>query len=719
MESPSSDGSTQSFIAAIAEPSAAIAETQAHQKWRHLTVAGAKGVGFHAWNAIGEKYVATAMIHVEAATRSSRHFIERTDNHLPATPTESVIFPCPSEQDNVAPSAPPQDSPHDLERNYKRYNDEGTSTNRQYVRGTLSKGRFLGNTHPITTYLQCDEMRRTVNHTPHVVGRKETNRSELLSEAHSLIASAKATARVVKRQQTPLSLSVDGAACYLPPQEISDTLIRHYMRVIEGPFRIIHTGTFQQEYAAFWGDHTKRGTLFTVIICLMMSIGIKFCDDETIETLIRPHIHEWVQTAEVCLSRAKYKEIATISGLQAQCLLSVLLRLGRNKPEEIWLLQGKLLRTATCMGLHRDGSHFPGMSFYQAEMRRRLWSTILELDLQAAMDLGHVPTMNERSFDCLPPSNLNDDAFDKTTQRSITEMPQSKPTQASLQITLQNSLATRMKICRLMNDSFNEPSYDDILQEASSLGKLLATNEAYIGSFPEELGMKAVHRNLAIFLTRRFLLATHRPFAQKSLGDRQFYYSRKVCLDNALILLSCDPDSDYDQILLESVTYFQHIMHHAAIVVCLETIWQLKEDQMDKRLFELHRKDRACRLAFVEKVQRLAIDRLHAGETNVKAHVFLHMAVAQIEAMENGLDITEYVTKASTAASQYALEILQKRNMTNADSSRLLGSVSTDQGLVNLGNISPFSMPGPDKIDLELGDIANWLFSDWVYEDAV
>lgn len=545
-------------------------------------------------------------------------------------------------------------------------------------------------------------------------GSKDT-RSSLLSEAQALIASSKALARSVKRHQTVTSLTLDEAARTLPARDVSNILVEHCMRIVEGPFRILHIVSFHREYSAFWDDPGTRRPLFIVILLLVMSIGVHFCYEEETEALVRPHVRQWVQTAQSWLSNTQCKEIATISGLQAQCLLSVSLQFNHGKPQGIWLAQGTLLRTAIYMGLHRDPCHFPDMPFYHVEMRRRLWSTVLELDVQVSMDLGMVPTTSD--FDTLPPSNVDDDAFDETTTTPPRQATLSTLTQASLQIVLRSSLVTRMTIARLMNDSFTEPSYEDVLQETSTLTRLFAATEMSLELLSAAPGLTTVHRNLVNFLTRRFMLALHRPFATKAFQDPRYHYSRKICLDNALLLLASEPDRDFDQLLLMSVSLFRHIMHHATILIVLEIMGQIKEDQIDKKLLQIHQEDRTRLLAAVRQVPSITAKRLHFGETNVKSHVFLQMGIAQVEAMEQGLEITAHVITAATKSARQALEILQsQRAMNEHEDGHAFEHLGSELGLVSTNDSVPLALPENGDMDLELGDMASWLFSNWVDE---
>ncbi|KAJ1716232.1 hypothetical protein NYO67_1543 [Aspergillus flavus] len=206
-----------------------------------------------------------------------------------------------------------------------------------------------------------------------------------------------------------------------------------------------------------------------------------------------------------------------------------------------------------------------------------------------------------------------------------------------------------------MNDTFTEPSYEAVLRETNRLIRIIAANETTLHP------LTAVHRNLINHLTRRFLPALHRPFATKALQDPRYYYSRKVCLDNAL-LFTPQPDRNFLRMLLVSFTLFRHIMHHAAIVLYIEIVGQIKEDQAEEKLLRIRQDARAKLLGTIKQVLGITVERLRWGETNVKSHVFLHMAIAQIEAMEQGMDVAAHALKAATTAAREALEILQQQS---------------------------------------------------------
>jgi hypothetical protein len=120
---------------------------------------------------------------------------------------------------------------------------------------------------------------------------------------------------------------------------------------------------------------------------------------------------------EQSLARANF-----LSTQETELLLSTALFLTCARRSDdtryVWTMAGLLIRLATALGIHRDGSHF-GLSPYDTEMRRRLWWQICNLDVRTSEDHGINPSTVESTFDTKFPSNINDEDIDPST----TEMP--------------------------------------------------------------------------------------------------------------------------------------------------------------------------------------------------------------------------------------------------------------------------------------------------------
>ena len=111
---------------------------------------------------------------------------------------------------------------------------------------------------------------------------------------------------------------------------------------------------------------------------------------------------------------------------------------------------GLVVRIATKLGLHRDGSALNVLP-YQIELRRRLWWQICILDVRTAEDGGTDPAIYEHSFNTRLPLNLNDSDLD----RGMIDSPTESASRTEMLFSLQRfeiSYAVR-KI--LFSDKFN------------------------------------------------------------------------------------------------------------------------------------------------------------------------------------------------------------------------------------------------------------------------
>lgn len=97
---------------------------------------------------------------------------------------------------------------------------------------------------------------------------------------------------------------------------------------------------------------------------------------------------KWIFAAQTWLSSPFEKAKLHTSTIQIQCLLIIARQHYSISGDLVWISAGTLLRTAIQMGFHRDPKYLPKMSILQAEMRRRLWATILELNIQSSIGSG-------------------------------------------------------------------------------------------------------------------------------------------------------------------------------------------------------------------------------------------------------------------------------------------------------------------------------------------
>ncbi|KAF4500145.1 hypothetical protein FAGAP_3653 [Fusarium agapanthi] len=186
--------------------------------------------------------------------------------------------------------------------------------------------------------------------------------------------------------------------------------------------------------------------------------------------------------------------------------------------QDSWTSLGSIVRMAMTMGLHRDPSEFePRIPIYFGEMRRRLWFTILDMDLHISLASNLPCLVREGDFTCRPPRNLDDiELFP-----DMKELPQSKPidvvTDNQMQVYAAMTLGVRMKVAHMLNRIDTIRDYQEILEVGAKLERFL-DDINYI--FPRQGilsdAQKSKQWRSRVILdmhVRRPLLALYRPFA--------------------------------------------------------------------------------------------------------------------------------------------------------------------------------------------------------------
>ncbi len=446
---------------------------------------------------------------------------------------------------------------------------------------------------------------------------------------------------------------------HIPPRDICDKLVHLYLRTFESVYRILHIPSFQKEYEHYWSDPQAASAAFVVKLLLVMAIGTCFYQDPRDITSLHSSCSRWIYDAQSWISSPSEKSCLNLTGLQIHCLLLIARQTNAIDGDLTWISAGSLLRTAMTMGLHRDPSNCPGTSIFQSELRRRLWFTVLEIAIQSGLDSGMPPLISDQDFDCQSPSNVDDLQIGETIKTPPVPKPMDAFTQTSVQIALARSLLVRLEVVKYINHFRSETSYDETLRLGAELTTACRSNALFLRSFifssppstdqeqPTEFQTKMLD-----LLTRRFLLALHRPYAVKENTNHIYYFSRKVCLETSLLLLSyyspsshlsdaVPQEDDYARLTILGGGMFKGVFLHANTTICLELINQFQEDSSPFHTVSMHSLSRKEMRKALEDSLDLAARRIEAGETNVKGHMSVSCALGQVDALETGAPIEQ------------------------------------------------------------------------------
>ncbi len=193
------------------------------------------------------------------------------------------------------------------------------------------------------------------------------------------------------------------------------------------------------------------------------------------------------------------------------------------------------------MGYHRDGSHFPQISAYQAEMQRRIWAVIVQYDALSSIQLGLPRTVRNSDYDTVAPSNLFDGDFHEDDEMLPLPRPDSVSTPAQCNVTKNNILAIYGRISDL-TIAAAVPSPNEIMALDMSLHNIYASIPPGLQMMP----LSEPFNEAAEVIIRRIYIALiyyeakstlHKGYIRLAITDPHRSPSRKVCIGAALQIL--------------------------------------------------------------------------------------------------------------------------------------------------------------------------------------
>ncbi|KAL4741924.1 hypothetical protein BDV11DRAFT_203221 [Aspergillus similis] len=454
-------------------------------------------------------------------------------------------------------------------------------------RGKHQKTRFFGRSHWATTVQMFPEFMDHVHDYRQVKGKPSVSHfQEYLSLRRYKRGRRPATKHCVSgvsgQQQVRY---VD----MLPDRAVADYLVSLYLSTYETALRVVHVPSFQQAWRNFWdlksihSDQSRATEVLLVKALAMMACASCLADDKSLESLC----HDWVHAVAAWLGPTPDHARFNLDVIQVKCLVIMARQAIACDGDLVGATTGLLVREAMMMGLHRNPAHFPSMTPFWAEIRKRIWWTILELELQSSLHLGISLAFSWEDFDCPRPLNVEDEDFAYDSTSMAVERDLTTPTKTTLQILLAHSLPVRVKIARLANRVRFTVVADEVKELSDSLAASLAEipsqldNPAPKDTSDNTSSCATFRRSFYLFLIWRSMLALHRPVLL-SLADAQnemFFISRRYCVQASVVMSPGQVGNLRPHVLRLKGGLFQDDIFHAAVTLCFELRLQLRDSK--------------------------------------------------------------------------------------------------------------------------------------------
>ncbi|KAK0654818.1 hypothetical protein B0T16DRAFT_450576 [Cercophora newfieldiana] len=362
----------------------------------------------------------------------------------------------------------------------------------------------------------------------------ETLEGGNIASAFANIQRCKSLSKLIKARRAPPWPTMPTRD--LPSKDLADVLVDHYLQTMETIYRTLHIPTFKKAYDALWLPGAEPELPFVVQVKLVCAIGATAYDDHF---SLRTTAIRWIHEAMTWNSCPKdYKPRLTVLGLQNHILLLVAQSIVGVGRDMVYAETGALVRTAMHMGLHRDPSRLqPPIPLRAAEMRRRLWNTIIELVLHSALDSGGPVLLSVDDFDTAPPANYNDIDLDLECPPPGPPPPLTTPTQSAVPVAFRQSFPQRLAIAKFLNGLPPSTPNGPYAAALALDGALQTAYRALSSTLRSHLPCLSILYIDVLF--RRYFLALHVPFLEASLApasvhSSKFLYSRNTALDSAL-----------------------------------------------------------------------------------------------------------------------------------------------------------------------------------------
>jgi hypothetical protein len=252
-------------------------------------------------------------------------------------------------------------------------------------------------------------------------------------------------------------------------------------------------------------------------------------------------LHDFRQKVVQCLTLGNYAKGGPLVLETLLLYLGLELFLRSDAQVSIWIMLGTIVQLALHMGYHRDPRHFKNMSVLESEMRKRVWGTVVDLDMATSAQMGLPRLIKPWQTDVTEPANLLDSDFDATTIKLPATRPETELTPVLVRIVksrLMNAMGLIWDFAVDVRPHTNAEveELDQQLRRAhEAIPECLKWRSmAQCVTDPANLIIQKVFLNIIIQRGRTVL---HRKLLQSAPSQAHRITSEEVCLDAALKVL--------------------------------------------------------------------------------------------------------------------------------------------------------------------------------------
>lgn len=379
------------------------------------------------------------------------------------------------------------------------------------------------------------------------------------------------------------SPSKDEILTYVPDRLRTASLIENYLETIERTHPLLHVPTFRDELSRFWANPAAVDDSWLAQLLVMLALGYEASkSDDQVSTPRDTEdevLQKFFQGAETCLKSTPFLIAPNLTTLRTLCMMVLAKRTTASSCLELdscGPLMSTIVRLAMSIGLHCDPRDDDNISPFEKEIRRRLWTTIVFMEIQMSISTGMPLLLRSSGFNTQPPANVNDVDLSPSIPLHMAIRPSMEYTDSTFQIILARSFGIAVDVVSHANSPAGVFEYDQVLRYGAEIKQLLyEASQVYdwTPSATKEDWKYLQKFTLEIFL-RRLLLVLHSYYGQKPEAHTQYeisYWSTLECSLALLVLqrqMSEDLSTPKTRVWLAE--FLKHDFYIATLIVCLQ-----------------------------------------------------------------------------------------------------------------------------------------------------
>ncbi|KAK7970619.1 hypothetical protein PG988_009692 [Apiospora saccharicola] len=418
---------------------------------------------------------------------------------------------------------------------------------------------------------------------------------------------------------------------------------------------LVHSGEFLMMYKRFWDDPssvpiTWVSMLFSVFcIASRVQHAVGLSRDHSTkekESLTSESTSIYRQKAVQALMLGQYTKGGpyVVEALLAYFTVEHFTNI--DAQIESWLILSVTINIAMRQGYHRDPRHFPQLSPYEGEMRRRIWATLYQVDLGTSVQMEMPKLIRDSVSDTPLPGNYSDTDFDSSTTRLPAPRPETEMTPLLYTI----SKTRLMRVIGMIMEHVTEvetPSYEEVLRIDAILDEMCA-------NLPKALrweGMSESILSSPAVVSQKFFLQTiyqkgklllHRKYipSQQQESDK-YEYSRTRALEAGLAILRLHhivvEESKPSGQLYSSQFLFNSLVSHDLFAGALAICFYLQHHRNSMNIEKLQECKRLLRRSQGLWIEASSIS-VEAAKAAEALRIFLNKLDEEILAQQNRED---------------------------------------------------------------------------------